>query len=44
MQNNTRRRYLNRLATTVAAVTGAPMLLAQQPYTKRNLLLLRHWF
>ena len=30
MQINTRRRYLNRLATLAAAVTGAPMLFAQQ--------------
>ncbi len=30
MQENTRRRYLNRLATIVAAVTGTPFLFAQQ--------------
>jgi enamine deaminase RidA (YjgF/YER057c/UK114 family) len=30
MQNNSRRRYLNRLATIVAAVTGTPLLFAQQ--------------
>jgi enamine deaminase RidA (YjgF/YER057c/UK114 family) len=30
MQINTRRRYLNRLATIMAAVTGTPMLFAQQ--------------
>jgi enamine deaminase RidA (YjgF/YER057c/UK114 family) len=30
MQINTRRRYFNRFATIVAAVTGAPMLFAQQ--------------
>ena len=30
MPINTRRRYLNRLATIMAAVTGTPMLFAQQ--------------
>jgi enamine deaminase RidA (YjgF/YER057c/UK114 family) len=30
MQNSTRRRYFNRFATIFAAVTGAPMLFAQQ--------------
>jgi enamine deaminase RidA (YjgF/YER057c/UK114 family) len=30
MQNKTRRTYLNRLTTIVAAVTGAPLLSAQQ--------------
>jgi enamine deaminase RidA (YjgF/YER057c/UK114 family) len=30
MQNSTRRRYFNRFATFFAAVTGAPMLFAQQ--------------
>jgi enamine deaminase RidA (YjgF/YER057c/UK114 family) len=30
MQINTRRRYFNRFATIVAAVSGAPMLFAQQ--------------
>lgn len=31
MQINTRRRYLNKFATIVAGVTGAPILFAQQP-------------
>ena len=31
MQINTRRRYLNKFATMIAAVTGAPILFAQQP-------------
>jgi len=30
MGNNTRRRYINRLASIVATVTGAPLLFAQQ--------------
>ena len=31
MQINTRRRYFNKFATMMAAVTGAPILFAQQP-------------
>src|SRR5205823_6229336 len=31
MQINTRRRYFNKFATMMAAVTGAPVLFAQQP-------------
>jgi hypothetical protein len=31
MQIDSRRRYLNKFATMMAAVTGAPILFAQQP-------------
>ena len=31
MNINTRRRYFNKFATMMAAVTGAPILFAQQP-------------
>jgi enamine deaminase RidA (YjgF/YER057c/UK114 family) len=35
MQTSIRRRYFNKFATTIAAITGAPILLAQQPQAPR---------